>query len=243
MILVKIQSQSGIMGKIYSCLAKFGYIVTSNKKINQGDKAFTYIQFLFDGGQFPLPLRVESALLNIKGCFDISYEPVDISKHVSSKIKIDKTLLTNINQICNKLSSDITNAASYIERICFESEVEQVENALYAFGFELGRSVYKKDYSLGKPLDLHCLIKRCLSRELKKIGDVAFTKHTVSIENNNCCTVHEGSIDCAFTKGFIEAFLKNNQKTKAYKVSNCGCKSKGRAACSFEFVSLNSISA
>ncbi len=237
MLYVIVKEQPGLLVKIYRCLNKADYKITSHHLARNPKDGIVSVKLVIADGELPVSFELESQLLNIDGCLDIMYEE---PKWDAVQEKEAEKSGENVNKKIKAAALTIINNFNEAENLVVEFRRKFKDSAaslnVYKLGFEVGAMVYSNDYALGKPLELDKTIKRMLSDAVKKFGSVSSSKRTLTIENNVFCSRRNPDSECEFTKGFLTGFLKSSPKTKDVRVQNCSCRSHGQVSCSFEFL-------
>jgi predicted hydrocarbon binding protein len=238
MLYITVNEQSGLLVKIYRCLHKSDYKITSHHLTPHPTSGKVVVKIIIAEGELPINFSLESQLLNIEGCLDIGYdEPQwnDDEELTSVTNTISETKAKEIKVAAQYIVNDLDNIENLVasfRRKCGDNNVSQ---NLYHLGFEVGSAVYETEYSLGKPLKLELAIKRMLSDATKKFGKSSCGTQTFTIEDNIFCNVRNPDGDCDFTKGYITGFLHSSPTTDEVKVQRNSCRSHGQFSCSFEF--------
>jgi len=230
MLFVKVEPVSGVVGRIYKCLASAAYGISSNKLIRPKGRTDSYVKFTFNKGELPLPFEVESELLNIKGCLEFEYEdPGSAEESTRESVALDSKSVELLRSYASKTAGNFALINDYIALVRDQHGAENQPLAIFKFGKELGRLVYLDEYSLGKPLEAKAFLKRSLAVALKKFGRVSIKPNGISIKNNVFCTGLDETRNCVFTHGFICGFIRACPTVSHLKVSSCACGS----SCSF----------
>jgi predicted hydrocarbon binding protein len=238
MLYITVNEQSGLLVKIYRCLHKSDYKITSHHLTPHPSAGKIVVKIIVAEGELPISFNLESQLLNIEGCLDISYdEPQwsDEEEPTSMAQTISNTKTKEIKNAAQFIVNDIDNIANLVASFKRKFGSNNESQNLYHLGFEVGSAIYETEYSLGKPLKLELAIKRMLSEATKKFGKSSCGKQTFTIEDNIFCNARNPDGDCDFTKGYITGFLHSSPTTSEVKVQRNSCRSHGQFSCSFEF--------
>ena len=238
MLYITVNEQSGLLVKIYRCLHRSEYKITSHHLTPHPADGKVVVKIVIAEGELPINFNLESQLLNIQGCLDIGYdEPIwdDDDSSPSATNEISKTSKVEIKSAAQFIVNDIDNIANLVANFRRKCADNNVSKHLYELGFEVGSAIYETEYALGKPLKLELTIKRMLSDATKRFGRSSCGKQTFTIEDNIFCNVRNPDGDCDFTKGYITGFLHSSPTTKEVKVQRNSCRSHGQFSCSFEF--------
>lgn len=239
MLYITVNEQSGLLVKIYRCLHKADYKIASHHLTSHPSEEIVLVKMIIAEGELPISFNLESQLLNIDGCLDISYEQPqwetendEVAPNNTKKSEAASVKIKNAAQIIVNDMSNIENFVNSFKRQCGK---DNAATHLYQLGFEVGSAIYETEYSLGKPMKLEQAIKRMLTDATRKFGKTSCNKRNLSIEKNIFCQEKNTDGDCDFTKGYVTGFLRSSPTTSDVRVQKNSCCSHGQLSCSFEF--------
>lgn len=106
------------------------------------------------------------------------------------------------------------------------------KEAMFRLGQRVGRSEYKKKFSLGSPLKLDLALRRMVAPALRPFAQAAVDGTTLRVTSCPfCVNLRAAEPCCDFLAGFVQGLLDANPATPGLRAKELRCKACGDAEC------------